>query len=66
MIVFLISSRSGNLGRLMLLSNIQSTPFSFKLRKPYDLGAASLQASGVIEVLLSKTQRSDGRGDSAE
>ena len=50
----------------MLLSNIQSTPFSFKLRKPYDFGAASLQASGVIEVLLSKTQRSDGRGDDVD
>jgi hypothetical protein len=50
----------------MLLSNIQSTPFSCKLRKLDDLGATSLQASGALEVLLSKTQRTDSRGDGDE
>jgi hypothetical protein len=45
-------------GSLILLSKIQSTPFSFKLRKSEDSEAVLLQASGVIEVLLSKTQRS--------
>jgi hypothetical protein len=30
------------------------------------LGATSLQASGALEVLLSKTQRSDCRGDDVD
>jgi hypothetical protein len=44
-IIFLISSRSGNLGRLMLLSNIQSTPFSCKPRKLPDAEICRLSGS---------------------
>jgi hypothetical protein len=41
----LATSCSGNLGRLMLLSNIQSTPFSCKPRKLPDAEICRLSGS---------------------